>query len=107
MRAQVREFPRVYRPSRGWIAFMLSLGSLLGIPSILGVWYFGSGHETKGAREMWMMVGVCLTFILLSVYLIAWILRYRVTLANDAIEYSEFLGYAKFSRSQFAGWRIQ
>src|SRR5271168_59926 len=107
MQGQVRALPRVYRPSRGWIAFMLSLGTLLGMPSILGVWYFGTGHETKGARDTWMMVSICLAFVLLSTYLIAWILRYRVTLASDAIEYSELVGHTRFSRSQFAGWRIQ
>lgn len=107
MQGQVHALPRVYRPSRGWIAFMLALGTLVGIPSILGVWYFGTGHETKGAREVWMMVGICLAFVLLSAYLIAWILRYRVTLTNDAVEYSELLGHTRFSRSQFVGWRIQ
>jgi hypothetical protein len=53
------------------------------------------------------LVGLCQAFVLLSAYLIAWTLRYRVTLAGDAIEYSEVFGHRRFSRSQFAGWRIQ
>jgi hypothetical protein len=44
---------------------------------------------------------------MLSSYLIAWILRYRVTLTSNAIEYSEIFGHTSFSRSQFAGWRLQ
>jgi hypothetical protein len=107
MQGLVHASSRVYRPARGWITFILSLGTLLGMPSILGVWYFGTGHETKGARDTWMMVGICLAFVLLSAYLVAWILRYRVTLTADAIEYSEVLGQKRFSRSQFSGWRIQ
>jgi hypothetical protein len=98
--------PRVYRPSRGWRAFLLFLCAVLGIPAAVGIWYFGTGHETQGTAGAVLMVAICLAFLLLSAYLAACMIVATVKLLPDRIETRDLLTKHVLARDEIAGRRI-
>jgi len=99
-------YPRTYRTSRGYRIFLSLLGVLIMVPACLGIWYFGTGHETQGARDTVMMVSVCFLFVLLGAYLIGSLLRFQVTLRADAIEVQNCFTSRTLPRAEIEGFRI-
>jgi hypothetical protein len=103
---QAVAFPHIYRPAGGWRALLLVLSMLLGGPAALGVWYFGTGHETRGAHDAAVLVIGCLAFFLLSAYLVAWIFLARVTLWPDRIESRGLFTTHTLARDEVLGRRL-
>ncbi len=83
--------------------YVLSATAIL--PGGLGVWYFGTGHQVSNRTQQAILVGGSLLFALVGIYLIATILRYRVTLRADAIVAESLLGSRTLLRSDIAGQR--
>ena len=82
----------------------------LGIASFgagsLAVWYFGSGHEVSSAREALIMASVSSVFVLLGAFLLAYCVRYRVTLSADEITLHSLFSSRTLRRADIAGKRI-
>ncbi len=99
-------YPRTYRVSRGYFASLALLSGLVAIPGCVGIWYFGTGHETHGPRDAAIMVSVCGLFVLLGASLVAGLLRFQVTLGADYIEVHGFFTSRRMPRAEIAGFRI-
>lgn len=99
-------YPRTYRATPGWRLFLVGLSLVLGIPSLVGIWYFGSGHEVQTKSAIYVGVGVCLIFVALGVYLIITTLRSKIVLFADHIEIHELTVTHTFARDEIAGWRL-
>jgi len=100
-------FPRIYRPCGGWRAFYLALSLLVSLPAVAGIWYFGTGHETRSTQQLLMLVGVCVLFLLMGLYLAAWVIRAKVTFWPDRIEVRELIRTRVLSRNDILGRRLQ
>ncbi|HEY6371560.1 MAG TPA: hypothetical protein VIX37_13350 [Candidatus Sulfotelmatobacter sp.] len=99
-------YPRTYRVSSGYFAFLSLLSGLVIIPGCLGIWYFGTGHETRGPRDAAIMVSLCVLFVLLGACLLVSLLRFPVTLGSDSIEVRGFFTSHRVLRTEVAGFRI-
>ncbi|WP_031498429.1 hypothetical protein [Bryobacter aggregatus] len=99
-------YPRTYLVSRGWKVFLIGLSLLLGIPSVLGMFYFGAGHQGETKSQIHLMVGICLIFIALCAYLILTTLRSKIVLFADRIEIHELTVTRTLRRDEIAGWRV-
>jgi hypothetical protein len=99
-------FPRTYQSSLGYRIFLSSLGALLATASLLGLWYFGTGHESLNKHGTLIMVVVCLAFFLLGAYLVVAMLQCKIILTAEATEVYEPFLTKRLLRSQIAGWRI-
>lgn len=86
--------------------FLASLGGLIAAASLLGIWYFGTGHESVNPQGVLIMVVICLGFFLLGAYLIVAMLKSKIILTADAIELYEPFKTKHLLRSQIAGWRV-
>ena len=100
------QFPRTYQSSLGWRIFLISLGTLIAAASLLGIWYFGTGHESQSAQGALIMVVVCLAFFILGAYLVVAMLKSKIILTADSIEVHEPFVTRHLLRSQIAGWRL-
>ena len=99
-------YPRTYRASRGHFVFLALLSALVAIPGCIGIWYFGTGHETHGPRDAAIMVSLCALFVLLGASLLAGVLRFHITLGVDFIEVQGFFTSRRMPRVEIAGFRI-
>jgi hypothetical protein len=99
-------FPRVYRPGGGWRIFLLLVSFLLGGFAAAGLWYFGTGHEVGTLASKLFLVGICLAFVLMSAYLIAWIFLTRLTLWPDRVESRDLIRTRTLYRRDILGRRI-
>ena len=99
-------YPRTYRVSRGYFVFLSLLSGLVGLPACLGIWYFGTGHETHGPHDVAIMVSLCVAFVLLGVSLLVGVLRFHVTLGADFIEVQGFFTSRRIPRVEIAGYRV-
>jgi len=99
-------FPRTYQYSFGYRIFLGSLGASIAAAALLGIWYFGIGHESQTPQGSFLMVFLCLAFFLLGAYLLAALLQSKIILTADAIELHEPFVTKQLLRGQIAGWRI-
>jgi len=99
-------YPRTYRTSLGWRLFLISLGGLIAAVSLLGIRYFGTGHEMKSPREVSIFVSLCFLFFLLGAYLVLAMLKSKLILTADTIELHDTFVTKSLLRSQIAGWRV-
>jgi len=100
------QYPRTYRVSRGYFAFLALLSALVAIPAGIGIWYFGTGHETRDTADAAIMVSICSLFVLLGAYLLASLLRFHVTLAADSIAVRNCFTARRVLRAEIAGFRV-
>ena len=103
---EIAAFPRVYRPGGGWRILLLLISFLLGGFAAAGLWYFGTGHEVRTLSGKLFLVGICLSFILLSTYLTAWMFLARLTLWADRIESRDLTRARTLYRRDILGRRI-
>jgi hypothetical protein len=96
-------YPRTYSVTRGWRLYLIGGSLVLGFPSLLGVWYFGSGHEVHTKNASYLGVGICLIFVTLSVYTILTTLRSKIVLFADRIEIHELTTTRTLARDEIAG----
>jgi hypothetical protein len=78
--------PRIYRPSRFRRALSLVVAALLAAPMSLLVEYLATGGADRDFGTAALLVVMCPLLLLVSVYLVVWVLRTRVTLWPDRIE---------------------
>lgn len=100
------QFPRTYQSSLGYRIFLVSLGGIIAAAALLGIWYFGTGHELPNSQAALVMVSLCFLFLLLGAYLVLAMLKSRIILTADAIELHEPFTTKQLLRSQIAGWRV-
>src|SRR5918996_3980093 len=79
-------YPRIYGASLGWKIFLGLGGAAMGIAGLLGVWYFGSGHEVRNTAGLLIMVGISLSLAALGFYCAIAVMRGVVVLMPHAIE---------------------
>jgi hypothetical protein len=103
---EITAFPRVYRPGGGWRILLLLISFFLGGFAAAGLWYFGTGHEVRTLASKLVLVGICLTFVLLSTYLMAWMFLARLTLWPDRIESRDLIRARTLYRRDILGRRI-
>lgn len=99
-------YPRTYPASVGRRLLWISLGALVSIGGLCGVWYFGTGHEARGIRDAIIMISASLLFVLLGGYMILLMLRSLVILAPDAIAVRTILSTRKLLRDEIEGRRL-
>ncbi len=99
-------YPRAYPASVGKRLLWISLGALLSIGGLCGVWYFGTGHETRGIRDALIMISVSLLFVLAGGYLILLMIRSLVILEPDAITVRTIVSTRKLLRDEIEGRRL-
>jgi hypothetical protein len=102
----VSDYPRTYRPSGGWTVFLFLVAALVAIGGALGVWYFGTGHEVRSPKDAMMLVGVCSAFVLLGLWLILFLLRFRILLLADGIEVRGLIFARMLPRDEILGWKV-
>jgi hypothetical protein len=103
---EIAAFPRVYRPGGSWRILLLLISFLLGGFAAAGLWYFGTGHEVGTLASKLFLCGICLIFVLLSGYLIAWMFLARLTLWPDRIENRDLMRGRTLYRRDILGRRI-
>jgi len=99
-------YPRTYKPSTGYLLFLVTVGLLCAAGGIAGIIYFGTGHEMTSMRSQFALVVLSFLFLLLGIYLIAAVLTSRLILGPDFIEVKDFISSKVFYRSDIAGYRI-
>ena len=100
------EYPRIYRPKGPWRLAMQVLGAIPIVCGSIGLWYFGSGHETHSSATA-IMLFLCAAFLLMGLYLVLYTIRAHITLRQDEIELTELYSTASLRRDQILGYRSQ
>lgn len=70
------------------------------------MWYFGTGHEMRSAREEITFVLLCLSFSLLGTYLILSLFTFRIILRPDSFAMSSCFSTKSIQSGDIAGFRI-
>jgi hypothetical protein len=99
-------YPRAYPASTAWRVFMGLTGGGLGVGGLLGIWYFGTGHEVRNTTDMVMLVSVSAALLLLGLLAAIATMRARVVLTAEAIELHGGLKTERMRRDEVAGFRI-
>jgi len=99
-------YPASYRVSFSYACFLYILGAISIGAGLLGVWYFGSGHESQSVGQAGMLAALSFLFVLLGAFLILSTACSRITLSADAITVQETFSSRTLLRSQIAGRRI-
>jgi hypothetical protein len=99
-------YPRTYKSSTGYVLFLGTASCLCAAGGIAGMIYFGTGHEVKGPRDEFMLVGLSALFLLLGIFLMGSVLTSRLILSADSIELKYLVSSKLFRRSDIAGFRI-
>src|SRR6266478_2211943 len=108
-------YPRTYKPSTGYVLFLGTASCLCAAGGIAGIAYFGTGHEVKGPRDEFMLVGLSALFLLLGLFLFGSVLTSRLIVSADSIELKYLVSsklypartsrvFAYFRRSTFPRW---
>jgi len=103
--AEGYEYPRVYRPAGFWHYAFLIMGLGIAGASLLGLWYFGTGHEVKGPKDGLMLESCCALMFLLGAYVAAYTVRARLVLYQDRLECSGVFVTRTMARHNVLGWR--
>lgn len=101
-----RHYPRTYGVAARYRVLFLLLGGAVLLGGLLGMWYFGSGHEMRSAREALVFVVLCFGFTLLGGALVLYVSSTRLTLYPDAIELRDFVKTRRLRRQDIAGRRV-
>ncbi|HWY06673.1 MAG TPA: hypothetical protein VNY24_07405 [Candidatus Acidoferrales bacterium] len=99
-------YPRAYKPSIGYLLFLVTTGLLCAAGGIAGMYYFGTGHEMTSVRSQLALVVLSFLFLLLGIYLNTAVLTSRLIFGPDFIEVKDFLSSKLLRRSDIAGYRI-
>jgi hypothetical protein len=92
--------------SAGYAVFLCVIGGLAFTAGCLGIWYFGSGYETRNPGQLARMVLISFGFAALGAFLIASVLRSQVTLRADAIVVQGIFSTRTLPRDNIAGRRL-
>jgi len=100
-------YPRAYPASRGWKVFMALLGGIVAFGGLMGVWYFGTGHEVYNIDGQVLLLGMSLAFVLLGFACATMTLRAKLVLAPLAIEEHGLFNVNRVLRQEIAGYRFR
>lgn len=99
-------YPRTYRTSLGNRIFLLSIGGLVGAGGLLGMIYFGTGHEMRSPGEKTVFALLSLVFFLLALYLVLYTFKSKLILHADRVEWHDVFTTRSLLRNQIGAWRI-
>ena len=99
-------YPRSYRVSPAYGLLFFVIGAIAFVAGCLGAWYFGTGHEMNSPRQAAFMAAGSFLFVLLGIYLIAFIVRFKVVLNPDSIAVQELFSSRTLLRSDIGGRRL-
>lgn len=101
------QFPKIYSASLGWKLAMGILGSTLGIGGLIGVWYFGTGHEMNSTKEAVIFIGMSLMLALLGFYCAGTILVAKIlVLENEQLRIPGLLRDRIIRKKAISAYRI-
>lgn len=95
-------YPRTYRPTTLRRSLWTIMSAFFGLPSLFGVFFFCISQEAKS----YLAAFVCLLFLLLAVYVFLYVLRSKLALTPDAVEYTEVFTTKRLLRAEIAAWRM-
>lgn len=99
-------FPRAYRASTGNRIFLALVASANAVGGLLGMVYFGLGHELKSPGERLFLVLLSFLFVALGSYVLIYTFQSKVILHADRIEWHGVKSVRSLRRDDIAGWRI-
>jgi len=102
-------FPRTYRLSTGWRMFFLLAGLGLVIAPLFGLRHLNPTHDGTVSQQHFRedLQLLCLGGVALGFYLLAYVLRCRVTVAADAIDVQDVMTHRRLRRADILGRRTQ
>lgn len=98
--------PRTYRTSIGNRIFLTLVACGNAGGGLLGMIYFGMGHEMKGPGERLFFVFLSFLFVALGSYLLLYTFKSKIVLYADRIEWHGVKSQRSLRRDDIAGWRI-
>ena len=98
--------PRTYRTSIGNRIFLPLVASANAVGGLLGMVYFGLGHEMKSPGERLFFVLVSFLFVVLGSYVLVYTFKSKIVLYADRIEWQGIKSARSLRREDIAGWRI-
>lgn len=98
--------PRTYGTSIGNRIFLTLVACGNAGGGLLGMIYFGMGHEMKSPRERLFFVFLSFLFVALGSYLLLYTFKSKIVLYADRIEWHGVKSMSSMRRDDVAGWRI-
>jgi hypothetical protein len=96
-------YPRTYRLTAGWMAFMFAFGAAATAGGIAGLW-FANKPSTTFSGQMTLLV-VCGVFVIFGIYAILSALKSRFVLFADRVEDHGVFSTRELRRDQILGRR--
>lgn len=98
--------PRTYGTSIGNRIFLTLVACANAGGGLLGMIYFGMGHEMKGPGERLFFVLLSFLFVALGSYVLIYTFKSKTVLYADRIEWLGVKSVRSLRRQDIAGWRI-
>jgi hypothetical protein len=100
------QYPRTYRLSVVWMAFMLLFGMAAAGVGAYAAWYLVHIDRASNGHQALVPAGVFALIAIFGLYLLQAVPKYRVVLYADRIELYEFLKARSLPRTEILGRRI-
>ena len=99
-------YPRTYRVSNLYRLLYLAFSAVALFGGFLGAFHFATGHDANNPAAALILIGFCLVFVALGVYLALFVAKFSLVLAPDAIELHNVTSTRTLRRDQIAGRRL-
>ena len=99
------EYPRFYVASTGNKLAATLFAILLGVPSMVGLWYLCAGPAINDPTERFLSPACLGALLALCLWTALSAYRYKVVLRTDRIEYQALLARWSLSRDRIGNWR--
>lgn len=100
-------YPQSYSASIRWRVLIGSAGGIISIWGVLGVWYFGTGHEIRTFMQQAVMVGISMSAILLGLWCAVGILKARIVLTSRDLQLFGIIRTTVLRRHEIVGYRVR
>ena len=106
MQSPASGFPRHYFVSRGWKIAFVAMSAPLFVGALMGLWYFGSGHEVTSTGQQIAMLAICAGLAALGGWglIVPW--RRQLTLHAESMDVPGLLRTTTIARRDIAGYRF-
>jgi len=98
--------PRTYPTSTGNRIFLTLVACVNAAGGLLGMVYFGLGHEMKSPGQRLFFVLLSFVFVALGAYVLVYTFKSKIILYADRIEWQGIKSFRSLRRDDIAGWRI-
>src|SRR5215472_13079849 len=98
--------PRSYPTSTGNRIFLTLVASANAVGGLLGMAYFGLGHEMKSPGERLFFALLSFLFVALGSYVLLYTFKSKIILYADRIEWQGVKSVRSLRREDISGWRI-